>query len=109
VTLDAADDVPPLAAAIEVAALRIASEGLTNAARHSRATSARVRIAVDGDTLVVSVSDDGTGVPAVPTPGVGIASMRERAEELGGSLTIGSPDGRGTMVVARLPMATRTP
>jgi signal transduction histidine kinase len=108
VSLDAADDLPPLAAAIEVAALRIASEGLTNAARHSKATRADVRIAVDGNTLVVSVSDDGTGVPAVPNPGVGIESMRERAEELGGSLVIGSPDGGGTTVVARLPMTART-
>jgi len=104
VAFDAPDVLPALPAAVEVAALRIAREGLTNAARHSQASCARVGVALDGDTLVVSVADDGIGVPADVKPGVGLASMRERADELGGSLTVEAPDGGGTRVLARLPL-----
>ena len=106
VSLEAPDQLPALPAAVEVAALRIALEGLTNAARHSRASNACVALGIDGDVLVVSVTDDGIGLSANASPGVGLASMRERADELGGSLTIETPDGGGTVVVARLPVVT---
>jgi len=106
VSLEAPDELPALPAAVEVAALRIALEGLTNAARHSRASNACVAVGIDGDALVVSVSDDGIGLSASASPGVGLASMRERADELGGSLSIETPDGGGTVVVARLPVVT---
>lgn len=110
VSLEAPDSLPPLPAAVEVAALRIALEGLTNAARHSRAACAQIRVAVDGETLVVSVTDDGIGIPADAKPGVGQASMRERADELGGSLTLATPESGGTTILARLPIAiARTP
>jgi two-component system NarL family sensor kinase len=110
VSLDAPDSLPPLPAAVEVAALRIALEGLTNAARHSHAARAQIRVAVDGETLVVSVTDDGIGISAGARPGVGQASMRERADELGGSLTLTTPEGGGTTILARLPIAiARTP
>jgi two-component system, NarL family, sensor kinase len=106
VSLEAPDQLPPLPAAVEVAALRIALEGLVNAARHSGGSRAHVRLAVDGDALVVEVGDDGSGVPQRFSPGVGMTSMRERAEELGGSVRIESPDGHGTRVLARLPIAS---
>jgi signal transduction histidine kinase len=104
VSFDAPAELPALPAAVEVAALRIALEGFTNAARHSRASCARVSIAVEDGALIVSVTDDGVGMTPDVEPGVGLASMRERADELGGSLTVGTPDGGGTTVVARLPI-----
>jgi signal transduction histidine kinase len=109
VSLDAPADVPALPAAVEVAALRIALEGLTNAARHSRASCARVGVSLDGDALIVSVADDGVGLAPDTKPGVGLASMRERADELGGSLSIETPDGGGTKVLARLPLVIARP
>ena len=54
--------------------------------------------------LLVAVDDTGVGLPDDPRSGVGLASMRERAEELGGSCTITSPDGGGTHVRVRLPL-----
>jgi signal transduction histidine kinase len=107
VAFEAPDDLPPLPAAVEVAALRIALEGLTNATRHSGASRARVSLTMDGDALVVTVTDDGSGMPDGAARGVGLTSMRERAEELGGSLDISSGAGGGTTVVARLPVAAR--
>jgi signal transduction histidine kinase len=109
VAFDAPAELPALPAAVEVAALRIALEGLTNAARHSRASCASVGVALDGDALVVSVVDDGIGVASDTKPGVGLASMRERADELGGSLSIEAPDGGGTKILARLPLVIARP
>ena len=95
---------PALPAAVEVAAYRIVQEALTNVVRHAGARSCVVRVAVDGGELTLTVTDDGAGLPADPEPGVGLASMRERAEETGGSCTVGpGPDG-GTRVTARLPV-----
>jgi signal transduction histidine kinase len=106
VALDAPNELPPLPAAVEVAGLRIALEGLTNAARHSGAAHAQVSVSIDGDALVVAVTDDGKGVPADIAPGVGLTSMRERTDELGGSIQVLSPGGGGTTVIARLPVAS---
>jgi signal transduction histidine kinase len=99
-----ADDLPRLPAASEVAAYRIAQEALTNVVRHAAATQACVRVACAPDALVVEVVDDGTGI-VVPRPdGVGLGSMRSRAEEIGGSFLLDAQPGRGTRVVARLPL-----
>ena len=108
VTLDAPDALPPLPAAVEVAALRIALEGLTNAARHSGGSTVRVRLGIAGDALEVSVTDDGHGVADGVPAGVGLTSMRERAEELGGTLRVETNDAGGTTVMARLPLARRS-
>jgi signal transduction histidine kinase len=102
--LDAPDELPPLPAAVEIAALRIAMEGLTNAARHSGASTVRIALGVEGDSLVVSVTDDGRGMADGASMGIGLASMRERADELGGSFQVLAADGSGTTVIARLPL-----
>jgi signal transduction histidine kinase len=106
VTLDAPEHLPPLPAAVEVAAYHIAREALTNAARHARARSCQVRLALEGapgrPELVLEITDDGVGLPTERHPGVGLSSMRERAEELGGRCTIESPPEGGTRVLARL-------
>ena len=100
------DPLPELAAAVEVAAFRIVVEALTNAVRHAEARACRVRIDA-GDDLVIEIVDDGRGLPATVTPGVGLESMEARAVELGGSLRIERPKAGGTRVVARLPIPGR--
>ena len=96
-------DLKGLPAAAEVAAYRIVQEALTNVHRHAKAGSAVVRLHLNGD-LHVTVGDDGVGLPPRVRSGIGMASMRERAAELGGSCTVGpGPDG-GTVVRARLPV-----
>ncbi len=92
----------PLPAAVEVAAYRIVTEALTNVARHSGSDTAAVWIGHDQDALVIEIDDQGAG-EGPWRPGVGLASMRERATELGGTLSAdgGRPGGR---VVAVLPI-----
>jgi signal transduction histidine kinase len=106
VRFDVPGELPPLGAATEVAAYRIVVEALANAHRHAAASAVDVRLRVAGDRLLVEVSDDGRGLATDPAPdsgGVGLHSMRERAEELGGTLTVTSRPGHGTRVRADLP------
>jgi signal transduction histidine kinase len=103
VDVAAPDPFPALPAAVEVAAYSIAREALTNATRHAGACRVRVRLRLDGPQLVMEVADDGSGLAAGYLPGVGMQSMRERAEELGGTLTVEAPANGGTRVLARLP------
>jgi signal transduction histidine kinase len=98
---------PDLPAAVEVAAYRIAVEAMTNAARHAGAHECRVALAMtDGEppSLSVEITDDGAGLPVEIKPGIGLASMRERAAEVGGSIDFIRLDGGGTTVTARLPL-----
>jgi len=104
ITLDAPPELPPLPAAVEVAALRIAQEALTNVVRHAGARTATVRVAADARRLELEVRDDGAGLPAAPARGVGLSSMRERAGELGGTLSVTAAPGGGTVVRAALPL-----
>jgi len=104
VTVAAPQPLPALPAATEVAAYRIAVEAVTNVRRHADAATATVALHVVDGRLVVSVTDDGAGFAPPPTDsaGVGLASMRERAEEVGGSVTVETGPG-GTRVRASLP------
>jgi signal transduction histidine kinase len=96
---------PALPAATEVALYRIAQEAITNVAKHSGAGSCRVSLRLPGDgALELEVSDDGRGIGAGAGSGMGLVSMRERAEELGGTCEVSTPPGGGTRVVARLPL-----
>jgi signal transduction histidine kinase len=95
-------DLPDLPAAVEVAAYRIALEGITNIIRHAQASNAQVRLYPQNGSLIVDISDDGIGLPDPIPVGVGITSMRERAEELGGKLVI-IPQQPGTLLRASLP------
>jgi two-component system, NarL family, sensor kinase len=105
VCLNAPDSLPPLPAAVEVAAYRIITEALTNAARHSSATRIEVRLSLaDGDGLRIEVRDDGIAQEAEWQPGVGLTSMRERTAELGGSCQAGPDPAGGGRVVALLPL-----
>jgi signal transduction histidine kinase len=105
-TLDVPDQLPELSAAVEVACYRIIQEALTNVVRHAHARICMIHIALNG-VLILEITDDGTGLTAECRPGVGFSSMRERAEELGGSCTIESrpaPAG-GTRVYTQLPLS----
>jgi signal transduction histidine kinase len=101
---------PPegLPAAVEVVAYLIGGEAMTNALRHATPRQIVVTVAATSDELVLEVTDDGRGIPDEPTAGVGLASMAERADEIGGLLTVSSPDVGGTRVTARLPLRETT-
>lgn len=102
VRVEVPDRLPALPAASEVAAYRIVVEALTNVARHADATSASVEIAVRGAGLRLTVRDDGAS-DAPWTAGVGISSMRQRAQAVGGSLRTGTAGGGG-LVEASIPL-----
>ena len=94
-------------AAVEVAAYRICQEALMNVRTHSQARRVRVRLSA-GASLELRVEDDGVGVRRVRPGGVGLASMRERAIEVGGECVVEDgawDDGsHGTTVRATLPL-----
>jgi signal transduction histidine kinase len=92
-----------LPAAVEVAMYRIVAEAISNALRHARANTIMVSLERSTTALVVEVRDDGRGIPSVVVPGVGLASMRERATELGARFT-SSSSSAGTTVHAEFPL-----
>jgi signal transduction histidine kinase len=105
VELEIVARLPSLPPAVEVAAYRIVAEALTNTVRHSGATRATVRAVPGDDTLLLTITDDGTGIRTdPPSAGVGLLSMAQRAAEVGGECRIDS-DANGTVVCARLPVA----
>jgi two-component system, NarL family, sensor kinase len=104
VSVETEGDLEQLPAAVEVAAFRIASEALNNAYRHGHASSCTVRIRRDS-ALDLQVIDNGSGIAEVRRSGVGLTSMRERASELGGSLTVERREEGGTAVSARIPLS----
>ncbi len=104
VSVDAPEHLPPLPAAVEVAAYRIVLEALANVVRHAEARNCCIRLAVNDDALRLEITDDGAGLPPRQQAGVGITSMRERAAELGGEFLIESGVAGGTLVRARLPL-----
>lgn len=118
VLVEAPETLPPLPAAVELAAYYIAQEALANVVRHAGARQATLRLRVrttnngvlpDSHTLEVEVCDDGHGLlagPSTRSAGLGLASMKERAAELGGHCEIHPAPGGGTRVHAVLPCPT---
>jgi len=113
VSLELPEDLVRLSRDSEIAIFRIVQECLTNILRHSGGESAMIRVTQSEDHVRVVVEDDGKGISmeklseltSAGTPGVGIRGMRERIRQLGGTLEINSEgSGKGTVVVARLPM-----
>jgi len=101
----ATDNLPEVGPAAEAAAYRIVTEALANVVRHSGARHVTVRVEGAGRGLEVTVEDDGDGIRDGAMAGVGLASMRRRAEELGGTFAVGvGAAGRGTCVRAVLPV-----
>ena len=103
---------PRLSPHAEVQVLRIIQEALTNVRKHAGAHQARVRLRIDDSFLEACVEDDGAGfdpdaLTRSQVPRFGMATMRERAEAIGGTLDVASEPGRGTRVTARIPIEIR--
>ena len=113
VTLEIEENFGRLPRELETAVFRIVQECLTNIHRHSGSAIARIHVARSGNEVLVEVADSGTGISkekqeelaSSGAPGVGIAGMRERLRQLGGSLNINSNEA-GTIVIVRLPVVT---
>lgn len=99
-----AQDVGALPTAIEVVLLRTAQEALANIAKHAVARRISVDLSATDEIVRLQVADDGAGFdPAVSTDGYGLAGMRRRAEDIGGTLAIDSRCGTGTTVTLEVP------
>ena len=112
VDLDFPKDFGRLTRESETAIFRTVQECLTNIHRHSGSPTATIRVAASDHEVHVEVQDRGKGIPpemqsemeSAGIPGIGLRGMRERLRQLGGSLEIHS-NSKGTLVVARLPLA----
>jgi signal transduction histidine kinase len=110
IRLHVSGELDSLPAAVEVAAYRIVQEALMNVVRHSGARSCNVRLVMleRQRTLEVEICDDGVGIStgSSVSSGIGLRSMRERAEEVGGDCAIERIDSvaGGTRVIARMPI-----
>jgi len=94
---------PRLSAAVEVAAYRIVLEAVTNVIHHAHAELCDVSLMLDNGNLKIEIKDDGVGLPKARGHGIGLDSMRERAEELGGRFELLSSP-KGTQVRAKIPI-----
>jgi signal transduction histidine kinase len=108
-----AEEIERLPHTIETAAFRIVQEALANVQRHSGSKMARIAIARESNVLRIGIEDEGHGLPAelrghpnVFARGVGLAVMRERARELGGTIDVHSED-TGTTISVSLPLPQR--
>ena len=93
---------PRLGEHVEAAGYYIASEAITNVAKHARASVIDMRADGCDGALILSISDDGIG-GADPSRGSGIIGLKDRVEALGGTISVLSPPGRGTALHVRLP------
>jgi signal transduction histidine kinase len=96
------NELPELPAAVEVALFRIASEAMHNAVKHSGGSRCAVAIIVEADEVQMTIVDDGRGLPDPLIDGVGVSAIRERAAELGGTVTLTS--NGGTTVTTVVPL-----
>jgi signal transduction histidine kinase len=105
ISVSTPNPMPLLPAAVEAAAYRIAQEALTNVVKHAQARTCAITLTIDRE-LELHILDDGMGLPQTRTLGVGLTSMRERAEEIGGQCFIQAGKNGGACVTANLPIAT---
>jgi PAS domain S-box-containing protein len=89
---------------VEVTAYYVASEALTNAAKHAHASEVRITVDVDDRWIVLTIRDDGTG-GADPSRGSGLIGLHDRVGALGGALAVRSEPGAGTVLTAQIPVA----
>jgi signal transduction histidine kinase len=103
---EVARDFPRFSATEESTIYRIIQEAVTNALRHASAKTIRVSFETGGGAALIRIEDNGTGFDtqgASATNGIGLISMRERAEMIGGRLNISSASGTGTTVTLSIP------
>ena len=109
VSVDGDEGMERLTQASEIALFRIVQEALNNAAKHAHAKSIRIALERSSARFMMTVSDDGVGLdtalipPGRRRPGLGMVTMRERAQAAGGQFEIEAAAGRGTRVVVRIP------
>ena len=89
---------------LEATVYYIVAEALTNVSRHAEADHARVTVTVDGGVARCEIADNGRGGADISL-GTGIQGLRDRAEAAGGTLSLTSPPGRGTIVIAIVPLS----
>lgn len=110
VAVHAPENLPPLSAALEVAVYRIALEALTNVVKHAQAHECVIEFSISEwqaqKFLTLEIVDDGVGLPQPHHADVGLASMRERAEELGGTCFINPRQPNGVQVLAQIPITS---
>lgn len=115
VALEMPEDLPRLSESVEIALFRVLQESLTNVHRHSQAKTAEIKVEVDAEEISLEVSDHGRGMPEQVLRqlrgdgtklGVGLAGMRERIHELGGTFDVAS-DKNGTTIRAAVPLSIR--
>ncbi|HWX29372.1 MAG TPA: sensor histidine kinase [Steroidobacteraceae bacterium] len=102
------DEEPTFTSEAAIALFRIAQEAFTNILKHSGAKSMDIALHVEGDAIVMQISDDGKGIPVArlsATGSHGLASMRHRVRALGGRLDIRSSASVGTALLVRIPTA----
>jgi two-component system, NarL family, sensor kinase len=104
ITFDVTEPMPPLPAAVEVAAYRITLEAFTNIINHAQASSCHIKLRVENHFLLLEIVDNGKGLSPGQRAGVGLTSMSERAAELGGDCVIENISTSGTRVKVRLPI-----
>ncbi len=104
INLKLSAQLPALTAAVEVAAFRIMHTGIDNVVKHAQAAHCEVRLSVTNGDLKIDIIDDGIGIIVNYRAGVGLTSMRERAEELGGTFTIGRNKPNGTHLSVSIPL-----
>lgn len=103
-TVTASLDLPELAPEVQAVVNRVVQESLSNVVRHSEADSCEVAIWQEEGDVAVRVDDNGKGLRSGSATGSGLTGMRERVEEIGGSLTVSTRLEGGTRVLARLPL-----
>jgi signal transduction histidine kinase len=104
------DTEPTLSPRAEVQIIRVIQEALTNVRKHARATSAVVRVTCDDGFVTFRIEDNGCGFDLAKRlldadSGFGLHAMRERIESIGGALAVDSAPGRGTALIARVPVS----
>jgi two-component system, NarL family, sensor kinase len=103
IDMDLPSQLPELPAAVEVAVFRVASEALTNVVRHAHASRCTLRLTAATAGVALEITDDGIGIDDDAVASIGLASMRDRASELGGTVTIEPAARHGTRVQVHLP------
>ena len=102
-TFNTSGDVADLGERINITIYRIVQECLTNVAKYAKAAQVTINLSANSGGLVLSVGDDGRGMDlSVPGSGLGLIGMRERAEALGGTFSITSEPGKGSLITIRV-------
>lgn len=104
IELDAPEQLPALPAAVKVAAYHILLEALANVIRHAQAQRCIITLQIADAQLTLTICDDGKGLSPDHVAGVGLRSMRERAEEVGGGFTVRASTSGGTQITDHLPL-----